>query len=126
MRRRRVRALEWAGSRLRTISQSERARSGRAAFSYIALRLLVSVMICRVSEEDDLPLSAPFDFLASMRSSASVNVSAASMYFLSLKRVLPLRSISSMRRCKVFSSSSLPDEVDEDAAVEADVDAADE
>mmetsp|Transcript_21343 Transcript_21343/g.51592 ORF Transcript_21343/g.51592 Transcript_21343/m.51592 type:complete len:311 (+) Transcript_21343:1369-2301(+) len=126
MRRRRVRALEWPGSRSRTASQSERARSGKDAFSYMADRLFVSVMIWRVSDEDDLvdsPSDAADDLMAvlgrfcSMRSSASVNVSAASINFFSLKRAFPARSISSMRRCNALSSSVASEVLEDVAAV---------
>ena len=44
MRNRRVRALEWVGSRFNTASQSDNAKSGKDAFSYMADRLLVNVI----------------------------------------------------------------------------------
>lgn len=61
------------------------------------------------------------DRVVSIRSSALVNISAASMYFLSLNSAFPSRSISSMRRWRAFSSSSFDGEVVE-AAVDREED----
>mmetsp|Transcript_24376 Transcript_24376/g.70131 ORF Transcript_24376/g.70131 Transcript_24376/m.70131 type:complete len:214 (-) Transcript_24376:60-701(-) len=75
-------------------SQSTRARVLSPLFSYMALRLLMRVMSCRVRPADKSP--APPLSPASIRSIASVKASAASEYFFPLKRALPRRSISSI------------------------------
>ena len=75
-----------------------------------------------LSEDADWALLVVEGRFCSIRSNASVKVSAASINFFSLNSFFPARSISSIRRCNALSSSAAVDDDPDVAAVVVEAD----
>ena len=75
-----------------------------------------------LSEDADWALLVVKGRFCSIRSNASVKVSAASINFFSLNSFFPARSISSIRRCNALSSSAAVDDDPDVAAVVVEAD----